>query len=49
MPIISAKECSEKVWIEAFVDRFARQMKVLIKREPRVVKKDDGTYSIFYE
>ena len=34
------------VLIKAFVDR---QMKVLIKREPRVVKKDDRTYTILYE
>ena len=34
------------VLIKAFV---VRQMKVLIMREPRVVKKDDRTYAIFYE
>jgi hypothetical protein len=46
----SSKPATEKeVLIKAFVDRFAKQIKVLIKREPRVVKNDSGTYSIFYQ
>jgi hypothetical protein len=45
------KSATEKeVLIKAFVDRFAKQIKVLIKREPRVVKNDNnGTYAIFYQ
>ena len=33
----------------AFVDKFAGQIKALIKREPRLVKNENGAYSIFYE
>lgn len=37
-------------WLDkAFVDKFALQIKALIKREPRLVKKTDGSYAIFYE
>ena len=34
---------------KAFVDKFAEQLKDLIKREPRLVKCENGSYSIFYE
>ena len=39
------KETSKK----AFRDKFKKQIKDLIGREPRLVKKEDGSYSIFYE
>ena len=32
---------------EVFVEKFAKQIKLLIKREPRLVKKDDGGYTFF--
>lgn len=33
---------------EDFYEKFKGQIKDLIKREPRLVKKDDGSYSIYY-
>ena len=33
---------------EDFYEKFKGQMKDLIKREPRLVKDDDGSYSIYY-
>ncbi len=33
---------------EDFYEKFKEHIKKLIKREPRLVKKDDGSYSIYY-
>jgi anti-sigma factor ChrR (cupin superfamily) len=33
---------------EDFYEKFKGQMKVLIKREPRLVKEEDGSYFIYY-
>lgn len=41
----SEKESSK----QAFRDQFKNQIKVLIKREPRLFKKDDGKYAIHYD
>lgn len=41
----SDKEASKK----AFCDKFTKQIKDLIGREPRLVKNENGSYSIFYE
>lgn len=46
----SSKSTAEKELLNnAFVDKFAGQIKALIKREPRLAKKENRTYSIFYE
>ena len=33
---------------KAFVDKFVKQIKELIKREPRLVKCENGVYIIYY-
>jgi hypothetical protein len=46
----SSKSTAEKELLNnAFVDKFAGQIKALIKREPRLAKNENRTYSIFYE
>jgi hypothetical protein len=35
--------------IKAFAERFAKMIRELIKKEPRLLKRDDGMYSISYE
>jgi hypothetical protein len=35
--------------IKAFAERFAKMIRELIKKEPRLSKRDDGMYSISYE
>ena len=34
---------------KAFLDKFVEQIKELIRREPRLVKHDNGVYTIYYE
>ena len=46
--LYSSKSTAEKeLLIKAFVDKFAGQIEALIKREPRLVKNENGAYSIF--
>ena len=39
----------EEALNKIFIDKFAAQIKILIKREPRLEKKETGIYTIFYE
>jgi len=43
------EEDKKEASIQAFRDQFKRQIKILIKREPRLHKKDNGDWAIFYK
>ena len=45
----SKSESEKKAFQKAFREKLTKQIKDLIKREPRLVENSDGRYSIFYD